>query len=124
MTEMPNRPIEMGVATSDGTFYYVTVNVPADTPVDKLFEVCQAEALKLHQEREDDREVRGTWLHDTQDDECPDFPRRLEVTCILSFDADETTVGTDIEQGEAAVDQINLVLQREPHGLGARLEKF
>lgn len=70
VSDKPTRPIEMGVATSDGTFYYVEVVVPADTPEDKLFEVGQAEALKLH--GDDTVEVCGTWVNNTMDDDCPE----------------------------------------------------
>jgi hypothetical protein len=43
--------------------------------------------------------------------------RRLE----LQFDADQITSGRATRQADQAVDLINLVLQREPFGLGAQL---
>lgn len=39
----------------------------------------------------------------------------------LQFDADQTTQGTDEDQAQAALDQVNAALQREPFGLGAQL---
>lgn len=39
----------------------------------------------------------------------------------LQFDADEVTHGTSEQQAHQAVDQINIVLQREPLGLCAQL---
>ena len=42
---------------------------------------------------------------------------RVEV----QFDADQITHGTAEQQASEAVDLINLVLQREPFGLGAQL---
>lgn len=39
----------------------------------------------------------------------------------LQFDADQVTKGTPLNQAHQAIDQINLVLQREPYGLGAQL---
>lgn len=43
--------------------------------------------------------------------------RRLD----LQFDADQITSGTNQAQADQAIDAINLVLQREPFGLGAQL---
>lgn len=43
--------------------------------------------------------------------------RRLD----LQFDADQITSGTNEAQADQAIDAINLVLQREPFGLGAQL---
>lgn len=40
---------------------------------------------------------------------------------VLQFDADQTTAGTAKAQLKQAVEQINLVLQRQPYGLGAQL---
>ena len=39
----------------------------------------------------------------------------------LQFDADQITHGTGDTQARQAVDLINLVLQREPFGLGGQL---
>lgn len=39
----------------------------------------------------------------------------------LQFDADQVTQGKARIQAEDAVDMINELLQREPHGLGAQL---
>ncbi len=43
--------------------------------------------------------------------------RRLD----LQFDANQITSGSNQAQVDQAIDQINLVLQREPFGLGAQL---
>jgi molybdopterin biosynthesis enzyme MoaB len=43
--------------------------------------------------------------------------RRLD----LQFDADQITGGTNEAQTDQAIEAINLVLQREPFGLGAQL---
>jgi len=43
--------------------------------------------------------------------------RRLD----LQFDADQITSGRAARQADQTVDFINLVLQREPFGLGAQL---
>ena len=43
--------------------------------------------------------------------------RRVDV----QFDADQITHGRAEEQADQAVELINLVLQREPFGLGAQL---
>jgi hypothetical protein len=39
----------------------------------------------------------------------------------LQFDADQVTHGTTGEQADQAIEQINLILQRQPFGLGAQL---
>ena len=39
----------------------------------------------------------------------------------LQFDADQIPHGSKEQQVRQAIDQINLVLQREPFGLGAQL---
>ena len=39
----------------------------------------------------------------------------------LQFDADQITHGSQEQQVRQAIDQINLVLQHEPFGLGAQL---
>ena len=39
----------------------------------------------------------------------------------LQFDADQITHGGDEEQARLAVDLVNMVLQRQPLGLGAQL---
>ncbi len=123
---METRPIEMGVALSNGNWYAgVMIDVPADTPKDKLQEVGSEIVLKspaLHEE-----EVAFIWVYNSMDDKCPEVeipPRRLRLFCSLSFDADQVTTGTDREQEEAAVDQVNFALQREPYGLGARLDEL
>ena len=43
--------------------------------------------------------------------------RRLD----LQFDADQITHGTNQQQTRQALELINLVLQREPFGLGAQI---
>jgi hypothetical protein len=40
---------------------------------------------------------------------------------VLQFDADQITKGNRQQQTHQAIDLINLVLQREPFGLGAQL---
>ena len=49
--------------------------------------------------------------------------RRITITNLsISFDADEVTGGTDLEQAEQALSLICQTLQREPYGLGATVE--
>lgn len=59
--------------------------------------------------------------YNTYEDSRP-VPMRSEVTVKLSFDLDEITAGSEQEQQDAAIEIINLALQREPFGLGARLD--
>lgn len=40
---------------------------------------------------------------------------------VLQFDADQITQGNRQQQTNQAIDLINMVLQREPFGLGAQL---
>jgi len=40
---------------------------------------------------------------------------------VLQFDADQITQGKPQQQTNQAIDLINMVLQREPFGLGAQL---
>lgn len=39
----------------------------------------------------------------------------------LQFDADQITHGNALQQAQAALDMINLELQRQPYGLGAQI---
>jgi hypothetical protein len=39
----------------------------------------------------------------------------------IKFDADQITCGDDEDQKKQAIHEINLVLQREPFGLGAQI---
>lgn len=52
-----------------------------------------------------------------------EVPERAEVFVKLSFDLDQMTVGSEEEQKAAVIEQINLVLQREPYGLGANISE-
>jgi len=40
---------------------------------------------------------------------------------VLQFDADQITSGSELEQAQQAIDLINGVLQREPHGLSVQI---
>lgn len=40
---------------------------------------------------------------------------------VIQIDADQVTSGDEVEQAQQAIDLINGVLQREPHGLGAQI---
>jgi hypothetical protein len=117
--DKPTRPIEMGIAFASGRWTTEVVDIPADTPEDKILEVAQATIRNI--------EMVGAWVYNSMDDDCPEVeteqtPRRLGCCVILSFDADQITMGQNCEQRDAAIEQVNLVLQREPHGLGARLQ--
>jgi len=114
---MKMRPIEMYLLRENNTWTSVTVEIPADTPAEFIEEVgrCHAEA-KFG--------VAPYMLYNSMDDECPEVPVRSEIVVNLSFDMGQTTVGTAEKQQAAAIEQVNLTLQREPHGLGARIEKY
>lgn len=134
MTEIPNRPIEMGVALDTGTWETCIVEIPADTAEADIFRVAQDVvigsdtsarqiSLGLSEDCNGNVNITGTWVYNSMDDDCPELPpHRSEVVVRLSFDTNQTTVGSEIEQQDAAIDQINLTLQREPYGLGARLD--
>jgi len=47
--------------------------------------------------------------------------KQITTTITLTFDSDQITSGSDEEQIQAAIDEINLVLQRQPYGLGAQV---
>lgn len=114
MTEIPNRPIEMYMLKEDKTWDTVVVEIPANTHPNRLEEVARIHAVAQY--------GPGVYmLYNSMDEECPDTPRRSEVRIRLCFDMGQTTVGSEIEQQAAAIDQINLTLQREPYGLGAQI---
>jgi hypothetical protein len=110
-----NRPIEMYRIHEDGGWDTVIVEIPADTDPHIIEEIG-----RIHAEAQ--YGPGAYMLYNTMDDECPIL--RSEIKVRLSFDLDEVTVGSEIEQQDAAIEVINLLLQREPHGLGARLEKI
>lgn len=90
------------------------VEIPANTHPNRIEEVGRVHAAAQY---------GAGWyvLYNSRDDDCPDVPRTSEVKVRLSFDLDQTTVGSEIEQQAAAIDSINLTLQREPYGLGAQI---
>lgn len=117
MTEIPNRTVEM-YRMSDGgdtgTWHTVMVELPANTHPNRLEEVAREHAQAQY--------GPGAYmLYNSMDDECPECPFRHSIVVRLSFDVNQTTVGSGTEQQLAAIDQVNLTLQREPHGLGAQI---
>ena len=117
MTEIPNRTVEM-YRMSDGgdtgTWQTVMVELPANTRSFRLEKVAREHAQAQY--------GPGAYmLYNSMDDECPECPVRSEIVVRLSFDMGQTTVGSETEQDLAAIDQINLTLQRQPHGLGAQI---
>lgn len=111
-----NRPIEMYRLLDENQWDTVVVEIPADTNP----HVIEAVA-RIHAEAQ-----YGTFaymLYSSMDDECPGIPARSKVQVTLSFDLNEITTGSEIEQQDAAIEVVNLTLQRQPFGLGARLEK-
>lgn len=119
MGEIPNRAVEM-YRLSDGgdtgTWDTVMVELPADTPHDRLEAVARTHAIAQYGE--------GAYrMYNSMDDECPclKVPKRLGVVVVLEFDADKVTVGSEKYQQGAAVELVNLALQREPYGLGANI---
>ncbi len=116
MTEIPNRPIEMyRMGDGDtGTWDTVMVEIPANTHPNRLEEVARIHAAEQH--------GPGAYmLYNSMDDDCPDCPHRSEIVVRMAFDMGQITEGTEAEQQRAAVDIINLALQREPYGLGAQI---
>lgn len=112
---MKMRPIEMYRIMEDGTWDTVMVEIPANTDPNRIEEVARIQAVKKWG-------LAAYTLYNSMDDECPDgVPPRSQVEVMLSFDMDQQTVGSEIEQQRAAIDQINLTLQRDPYGLGARI---
>lgn len=122
MGEIPNRTVEMyrlSDGEDTGTWDTVMVELPADTPDYRLEEVARTHAAAQYGE--------GAYLmYNSMDDECPKVergPERLRAVVILEFDADQLTVGSKEEQEIAAVELVNLTLQREPYGLGANVRR-
>ncbi len=116
---MKMRPIEMYLLRENNTWTPVIVDIPADTPPDRIIiEEAGRDAMK---------ERFGecvTMLYNSMDDECPEIPERSEIVVKLTFDMGQTTVGAEEKQQAAAIEQINLALQRVcGDGLGARIEK-
>lgn len=111
------RPIEMYRLNEDRTWDTVEVEILANTDPNCIEEIARIEAARVF--------GPGSYmLYNSMDDQCPEIPRMHECDVRLIFQLDQTTVGSEIEQTAAAIDQINLTLQREPYGLGARLEKI
>lgn len=120
---MKTRPIEMGVAFSDGQWESHIVQIPADTSNAKLEEVGgEAVIIFCYDPRTTSRDIIGTWVYNSMEDECPDVDRRADVRVRLSFDLNQITSGTELEQKAKAVERVNLALQDEPFGLGARID--
>ncbi len=121
MTDIPNRTIEMyRIQDSDSsTWDTVMVEIPANTDPNRIEEVGRIHAAAQYGSA-------AYMLYNSMDGDCPetDIPIRLQKWVILFFDADQTTEGTDIEQGRAAVAQVNDVLSRQPYGLGASLTEL
>ena len=115
MKETPTRRVEMIQLNPDRTWEDgIMVEIPANTHPSRIEEVARIHAAEQH----------GTaWyvLYHSMDDECPNVPIRSEMKVGLSFDLGQATVGSETEQQAAAIDAINLTLQREPHGLGAQI---
>ena len=117
MKEIPNRTVEM-YRISDGgterTWSTVMVEIPANTRPNRLEEVARIHAAAQH--------GPGAYmLYNSMDDECPDCPQQSEIVVRLTFDMGQITEGSEAEQQMAAVEIINLSLQREPYGLGAQI---
>lgn len=117
MSEKSKRPIEVYCLWPDQTWNSNIVEIPADTPEDQIEAVA-----KEYGERQFGPDC-VCWVYNTMDDECPDMPRQYRCAVILHFLLDQVTVGSEKEQEAAAIDRVNMLLQREPYGLGARLEK-
>lgn len=117
MTEIPNRTVEMyriSDGDSSGTWDTVMVEIPANTHSNRLKKVACIHAAAQY--------GPGAYmLYNSMDDECPDCPRRSEIIVRLCFDMGQITEGSEVEQQKAAVEVINLALQREPYGLGAQI---
>ena len=117
MTEIPNRTVEMYRLLDGNQWELVMVEIPANTHPNRLEEVARIHAAAQY--------GAGSYmLYNSMDDECPDIPRRSEVRVRLSFDMGQITTGSEIEQQAAAIEVVNLVLQRQtftPYGLGAQI---
>lgn len=143
MKKTVRKTVEMAICYSNGTWQagqFVEVEDPGcgccDGP-DDWFEAERLEKLgrEVLQKQLDANsatrlptgiDVTGMWLYHygNEEEEGGSKPlRRSEVRCVLFFKMDEITVGSEIEQQAAAIEQVNLALQRQPYGLGAKLEK-
>lgn len=112
-----NRTVEM-YRISDtgdtGTWDTILVELPANTHPNRLEEVARIHAVAQY--------GPGIYMmYNPMDDDCPETPMKSEVRVRLSFDMGQITEGSEIEQQAAAIEIINLALQREPHGLGAQI---
>jgi len=69
--EILMRPLEMAVCKGDGTWYDgVMIEIPADTPEDKVEEVAVAIVAAhpcLHEEH-----VAKIWVYNSMEDDCPE----------------------------------------------------
>ena len=109
------RPIELVRCNDDRTWDTVMVEIPVNTDRGCLEKVARDYAEAKY--------GRGVYsLYNSYEDSCP-ATMRSEVMVKLSFDLDEITVGSEKEQIAAVIEVINLSLQREPFGLGARLDE-
>jgi len=109
---------EMYRMKPSGTWDTVEIEIPADTSEAHLDDVAkQAAGATFGHDS-------AYMIYNSMEDDCPEVvPQRSEIVVKLSFDMGQTTVGTEEQQREAAIDQINMTLQRDPYGLGAILEK-
>lgn len=87
----PMRPLEMAVNRSDGTWYAgVFVEVPNDTPDDKLLEV----ATKLVSSHPTlyDVAVVNIWIYNSMEDERPENESDSEAIMRLSSVVDDSPI--------------------------------
>ena len=99
---------------TERTWTTVLVEIPANTHPNRLEEVARIHAVSQF--------GPGAYmLYCSMDDECPECPQRSELWVRLTFDMGQITEGSEEEQQMAAVEQINLTLQRQPYGLGAQI---
>lgn len=113
---MTNRKVEMYRIFDGGTWDSVMVEIPANTHPNRLEDVARTHAAAQY--------GPGNYmLYNSMDAACPDIPCRSEVLVRLCFDMGQVTTGSEIEQQAAAIEVVNLALQRQPYGLGAQIFK-
>lgn len=113
---------------TDGHF----ITIPVDTPEGQIEEAGRKSIIahydgdrKTHGSLRKADEIAYICLYNSNVGEVEpdkDVPKRSEIAVTLSFDLDQITTGSEIEQQAAAVDVVNLTLQREPFGLGASIK--
>ncbi len=140
------RIVEMAICYSDGTWrakFFVEVDDPGeccDSPgccgaqdeaerLEKLGQEGLQRQLAAwsasHPDAAPGPDIVSMWLYhygDEEEDET-ETPQRSQVTCVLSFDMDMITEGSEAEQQDRVIKVVNFGLRSRAPALGASLEK-